>query len=225
MRRSGRVPDSRFSLVPLVLGAAACQHADGDGVERTVPLEAGQATPATSHVDERAGAALQRSIVFEEFGLTVELDPRDHFRNDGFVEDLDQHQAAVLAELYRGDEEPEFMGPALNARTLSWTDAAGSWAISFALRAEDERLSGPRLVHEEVHALTHLAPERLADLYLAIEERGFAVDWDAHDEETRCLLVEVVAILEQGVTLEALSGSEGLVKAVEILKAARERAR
>ena len=219
MRRSRVVP--RSCVLPLVLSvfaAAACRHADGDGVERA-------ATPVVV-VEEQGGGALQRSIVFEEFGLTIPLDdPRDHFRNDGFVEDLDRHQKALLAEFGVEDREIEYTNPALNARTLSWTDEEGAWSISFARRAEDERLSKARLVHEEVHALTHLAPERLADLYALIEERGFAVDWDAHDEELRALIVEVVAIHGFGVALEQLSGSEGLVQAVEVLKAAREEAR
>ena len=208
---------ARILVLALLASSCACRDDDGEGA---------RPAPRVEVAGEVRDHALEPSIVFEELGVTIPLDdPRDHYRNDRLVDDLERHQTGVVAEFGLGDRGMDYTNAAIHGRTLTWTDVDGAWAICFALAADDDRLAQARIAHEQVHALTYLAPERLGELFRAIEERGFEVDWGAHDEELRATLVEIVTILGYGVSLDDLSGSELLVRGVEVLRAARGDAR
>jgi hypothetical protein len=139
------------------------------------------------------------------------------------VDDLDEHQSAVLEEFGRSRANLTFTNPpGTNGRTVTWQSEDGvRHAIAFARSDPDERIARERLAHEKYHALCFLAPTDVERLHRAIEDLGFMVAWDQHDEEARATLVELVALHREGVALEDMSGDEVILRSIDVLRDSR----
>jgi hypothetical protein len=169
---------------------------------------------------------LQRVVPFDALSVSVALArPGAYVRFDGFVPDLDTHQAAVLREYALTGAGSFFTNAATGARTMRIGFRDGERCdVVFARRGDNEAVSKAALEHEKYHVVAHLAPDRLVDLERALDAKGFPVALRTFDEESAASIVEVAPLHLFGIPLQNISGSELVTRATAALSGARARA-
>ncbi len=88
-------------------------------------------------------------------------------------------------------------------------------------RDADPRLVEAGIAHEKYHAVCRLAPKAVGSISSAISELGFNVNLADYDEEFAATIIEVLTLYRNGVSLEAVHGSQLVVEAVDLLRASR----
>ena len=168
----------------------------------------------------------QRVVPFDALSVSVALaQPGAYVRFDGFVPDLDTHQAAVLREYGLTGARSFFTNPATGARTMRIAFRDGERCdVVFGRRLDNEAVSKGALEHEKYHVVAHLAPDRLVDLERALAGKGFPVALRSFDEESAASIVEVASVHLFGIPLPDISGSELVTRATRALSEARARA-
>jgi hypothetical protein len=167
------------------------------------------------------------SIEFHTLGVTVPIGvARKYLRSDGLVNDLGLHQDELLRELSVRPNRIGYTNPASCGRTMVLGFAGNlQCAFVWAKCDRDSRIAAARLEHEKLHALIGLNRRALPILERAIEEKWGTMGLSERDEELAATIIEVLSMRLQGVELETIGGSQLVVEARELLKAARSRKR
>jgi hypothetical protein len=172
----------------------------------------------TLSLDER----YKSSIEFESIGVSIPLPKNCYFRTDGLMADLAAHQQDLFYELKIPKSKVTYTDSAKNGRSVCF-EFAGRKRCDFVWAKDDADplIAKARLEHEKYHALVCLDPAAVVQLEEGIRSRGFSLSLRSLDEEQAATVVEILSLHLSGVRLEALSGSELVMKALDILKTAK----
>jgi hypothetical protein len=180
----------------------------------------GQKYPqVTLLLDER----YKSSIEFEPIGVSIPLPKNHYLKVDGLMADLDAHAQDLFYELKMPKVKSIYTDSAKNGRETCFEFAGRKQcAFIWARNDADPLIARARLEHEKYHALLCLNPAALGQLEEGIRNHGFSLNLKSLNEEQAATVIEMLSIHLSGVPLAALSGSELVVKALDILKRAQQ---
>lgn len=202
---AGRRCRMRTLLAVMVVISTGCQRTDDEG---------------SVDVDLHPDARYRRSIEFELLQLRVPLAAGRYFRDCGIVESLEANQVKLFREvgLDPARVKVRYTNAASSGRTFELRFRNGPRVAFVAARRQDDaRTSKAALEHERYHALSKLDEPALSRVHERVRDLGHDVPWTELDEELRATVVEVVALKQQGIRLSAISGSELIVRARDML--------
>lgn len=167
-------------------------------------------------VDER----YLRQLEFKFIGVTIPIVKDSVFvRIDPPVSNIEIHTEKLLTELGVDPKSIVYTNPALKGRAMHLRFSDGKeCSFIWTLKENDPKLTSVVIEHEKYHALCRVAQESVDKLSRAIREKGFELDLTDYEEELSATLVEILSLHLQGLPLEDISGSEYVIRAVEILK-------